>query len=81
MGEEGIVTVEPSTSGEDSLTIVTDMSAKRVNHPIFKKILGPKTVYENARFGFKNKHQSFDELCQLLRFPARKKRWLYSLEI
>ena len=76
VGKEGIVTVEPSTSGEDSLTIVDGYECEKgYISPIFKKILGPKTVYENALVLVSNASiQSFDELVPAIKISQQEKK-------
>ena len=76
VGKEGIVTVEPSTSGEDSLTIVDGYECEKgYMSPIFKKILGPKTVYENALVLVSNASiQSFDELVPAIKISQQEKK-------
>ena len=76
VGKEGIVTVEPSTSGEDSLTIVDGYECEKgYMSPIFKKILGPKTVYENALVLVSNASiQSFDELVPAIKISQEVKK-------
>lgn len=76
VGKEGIITVEPSTSGEDSLTIVDGYECEKgYISPIFKKILGPKTVYENALVLVSNASiQSFDELVPAIKISQQEKK-------
>ena len=76
VGKEGIVTVEPSTSGEDGLTIVDGYECEKgYMSPIFKKILGPKTVYENALVLVSNASiQSFDELVPAIKISQELKK-------
>jgi len=76
VGKEGIVTVEPSTNGEDNLTIVDGYECEKgYISPIFKKILGPKTVYENALVLVSNASiQSFDELVPAIKISQEAKK-------
>jgi len=76
VGVEGIITIEPSVKGEDGLTIVDGYECEKgYISPLFKKILGPKTVMENALVVVSNASiQSFDELVPAIKISQAKKQ-------
>ncbi len=76
VGVEGIVTVEPSTDGEDTIEIVEGYECEKgYISPIFTKILGPKTVMENALVLVSNASiQSFDELMPAIEYSREEKQ-------
>jgi len=76
VGKEGIITVEPSAKGEDSITIVDGYECEKgYINPVFKKILGPKTVMENALVLVSNASiQSFEELVPAIKISQAEKK-------
>lgn len=76
VGEDGIITIEPSVKGEDGVTIVDGYECEKgYISPLFKKILGPKTVMENALVVVSNASiQSFDELVPAIKISQAEKK-------